>query len=88
MNNNRKVLSVPHSVWLKWMEIHEHGDIKAISTGIGVTRTTIRKAINKKMAKEDIQLAITHFYRRKFISRNELQKENEEKQLELLNQGL
>ena len=88
MNNKRRVLVVPHSVWLKWMEIHEHGDIKAISISVGVTRTTIRKAINKIIAKEDIQLAITHFYRKKFINRSELQKENEEKQLELLNKIL
>lgn len=86
--NNKKVLSVPHSVWIKWMEMYEHGDIQAMAISIGITRTTIRKAINKKLAKQDTQLAITHFYRRKALRKNELQKENEEKQLELLNQAL
>lgn len=84
----RELIPVSFTVWQKWMELYQHGDIKDISTCSGYSEPTIRRAFKRKDAQLNVQWAITNFYVHKASKKSALQKENEEKQLEVLNQNL
>jgi len=84
----QELLPVSVIVWQKWMNLYQHGDIKSISKYSGYSEPTIRRALNTRKAQSDVQWAITNFYADKMNKKTALQKESEEKQLEVLNQTL
>lgn len=80
-----KLVKVPYKVWRKWLEYKEHGDTKNIAQMSRYSEPTIRRALNKKEARLQVQQAITTFYAEKAKQRNKVYKQNEQQQLAVLN---
>ncbi|HPH99919.1 MAG TPA: hypothetical protein PK772_06305 [Chitinophagaceae bacterium] len=83
-----RLIRVPYRVWKKWLEYKEYGDTKNIAQISGYSEPTIRRALNKKEARLQVQQAITIFYAERAKQRFDVNKQNEQQQLALLNNNM